>query len=135
MSGSRGIGSAKGVKELRAKAALFDELVEELARVEDEVERLRSAPAAGGGIDPAWREIANGLASALRPYSLFRDQVVRDGRIIVETRVPGATLSKARDALDRFGRQVALESYRRDGMAPDWRAADESQRNEGRRAA
>lgn len=94
--------------ELRAKAALFDELVEALTRADDEVERLRSARAGGGGIDPAWREIANDLASALRPYSLFRDQVVQDGRIVVETRVPGATLSRTAGG----GREL---SPRRDG--------------------
>jgi hypothetical protein len=101
----------------RSKAELFDELVERLAIVEDELERLKRAP----GIDPAWREIANELASALRPYTLFKEQRVRDGRIVVETTVPGSTLSSASHALDRLADQVATESYRRDGLRPDWR--------------
>lgn len=104
--------------ELRAKAALFDELVEQLARVEDQLEHarreLRAARRAAtrDGIDPVWREIANTLAGALRPYSLFREQRVEDGRIVVHTRVPGSTLRAAREALDALGRQVALESHR-----------------------
>lgn len=104
--------------ELHAKAALFDELVEQLARTEDELERVRRElvmtrrAATRDGIDPAWREIANDLAGALRPYSLFREQRVEDGRIVVHTRVPGSTLRAAREALDALGRQVALESCR-----------------------
>lgn len=113
------------LRGLRAKAALFDELVEQLARAEDEAETVRSEReslrgelqkahelARGDGIDPAWREIANDLAGALRPYSMFREQSVEDGRIVVHTRVPGSTLHTARRALDRLGRQVAVESYR-----------------------
>jgi hypothetical protein len=108
--------------ELRAKAALFDELVEQLAAAEDELERVRRElvatrrAAARDGIDPAWREIANDLAGALRPYSLFREQRVEDGRIVVHTRVPGSTLRSAREALERLGRQVAIESYREHGI-------------------
>lgn len=104
--------------ELRAKAALFDELVEQLAQVEEELERVRRElrearrAATRDGIDPAWREIANALAGALRPYSLFREQRVEDGRIVVHTRVPGSTLRAAREALDALGRQVAAESHR-----------------------
>lgn len=107
---------------LRSKAALYDELVEQLTVAEDQLERLQRQP----GIDPAWREIANDLAGALRPYTLLREQRVRDGRIVVETAVPGSTLSAARRALARLGEQVATESYRRDGMAPDWREGPEA---------
>jgi hypothetical protein len=113
------------IAELRAKAGLFDELVEHLAAVEDELEQLRRDNHATG-IDPAWREIANDLADALGPYTLFREQRVRDGRIVVETAVPGSTLSAARRALDRLGDQVATESYRRDGLRPDWRDEPET---------
>jgi len=99
------------LRELRAKAALYDELVEQLAVAEQDLDRARRS-ATRDGVDPAWREIANALAGALRPYSLFREQRVCDGRIVVETRVPGSTLRKAREALDRLARQVAVESYR-----------------------
>ncbi len=100
---------------LRAKAALYDELVEQLAETERELEQVRRSTARDG-IDPAWREIANALAGALRPYTLFRDQPVIDGRIVVETAVPGSTLRAAREALHRLGRQVAIESYRASGV-------------------
>ena len=119
---------AATICELRAKAALYDHLVEELARAEDELGRVRAAaraPSAAVGIDPAWREIANELVEALRPYGCFGSQSVEDGRIVVHTRVPGATLSKARRALDRLGDQVALESHRKARMAPGWRERDE----------
>lgn len=112
---------------LRAKAALFDELVEQLAVCEDELERLRERD--GDVVDAVWREIANDIARALRPYSMFRKQRVADGRIVVETAVPGQTLRLAREALDRLGRQVAVESYRRSGIPvaeddePETRAA------------
>lgn len=107
---------------LRAKAALYDELVERLAQCEDELEetrrelRARRRAATREGIDPCWREIANALCGALRPYSLFREQRVVDGRIVVETRVPGATLHKASAALRAYARQVAVESYREHGL-------------------
>jgi hypothetical protein len=114
---------------LRSKAALFDELVERLEQAEDqagrlseEVRGLRSQLSdvrranARDGVDPAWRDLANELAGALRPYSLFRDQAVEDGRIIVHTRVPGATLYTAAKALDRLARQIAIESYREHGI-------------------
>lgn len=100
---------------LRAKAALFDELVEQLTVCEDELEQLKTTNS-DAGIDPVWREIANDLAGALRPYSMFREQRVVDGRIVVETAVPGSTLRTAREALDRLGRQVAVESYRPSGI-------------------
>ena len=103
------------LRGLRAKAALYDELVEQLAGLERELEQVRRS-AARDGIDPAWREIANALAGALRPYTLFREQRVIDGRIVVETAVPGPTLRAAREALDRLGRQVAIESYRSSGI-------------------
>jgi hypothetical protein len=104
------------LRELRAKAALYDELVEQLAVAEQALDRARRS-ATRDGVDPAWREIANALAGALRPYSLFREQRVENGRIVVETRVPGSTLRKARAALDRLARQVAVESYRAHGVA------------------
>ena len=109
---------------LRAKALLYDELVEQLAVTERELARVR-AEDGRGGIDPAWREIANDLATALRPYTLFREQRVRDGRIVVETAVPGSALRVAREALDRLGRQVAVESYRADGIPVPEDRADE----------
>lgn len=103
------------LRGLRAKAQLYDELVEQLATTEGEVERLRRQHARHG-VDPAWREIANALAEALRPYTLFREQRVEDGRIVVYSRVPGSTLRKASVALERLGRQVAVESYRSSGV-------------------
>lgn len=118
------------IRQLRAKAELFDELVEQLTALEDELDRLR--PDAVGALDPVWREIANELAQALRPYTLFREQTVEDGRIVVHTRVPGSTLRAGRDALDRLGWQVAVESYRRVGIPV---AEDERRADEGSRAA
>lgn len=103
------------LRGLRAKAALYDELVEQLADAERRLEQMRRS-AARDGVDPAWREIANDLAGALRPYTLFREQRVIDGRIVVETAVPGSTLRAGREALDRLGRQVAIESYRSSGI-------------------
>src|SRR4051794_5565297 len=103
------------LRELRAKAQLYDELVEQLTATERDLDRARRS-ATRDGIDPVWREVANALAEALRPYSLFREQRVEDGRIVVETRVPGSTLRAARGALDRLGRQVAVESYRAHGV-------------------
>jgi hypothetical protein len=103
------------LRALRAKAALYDELVERLAVAEAELEQIRRGHCRDG-IDPSWREIANALAGALRPYTLFREQRVEDGRIVVETRVPGSTLRAAREALDRLGRQMAVESYRAHGV-------------------
>jgi len=111
-----------GLYTLRAKAEMFDDLVDDLARVEEQLEEARRElravrrAATREGIDPKWREIANGLAGALRPYRLFREQRIRDGRIVVETSVPGETLRKAAKALDAYGRQVAIESYRESGV-------------------
>jgi hypothetical protein len=101
---------------LRAKAGLYDDLVEQLAEAEAELERVRRSGGRMGGVDPVWRQIANALAEALRPYTLFREQRVIDGRIVVETAVPGSTLRAGREALDRLGRQVAVESYRAHGI-------------------
>lgn len=107
---------------LQAKAALYDELVERLAEAEADLDAARRElrttrrAAARDGIDPAWRSIANGLAGALRPYTLFREQRVHEGRIVVETRVPGATLHKSTAALRAYARQVAIESYREHGI-------------------
>ena len=103
------------LRGLRAKAALYDELVERPADAERDLEQVRRS-ACRDGIDPAWREIADGLAGALRPYTMFREQRLVDGRIVVETAVPGATLRAAREALERLGRQVAIESYRASGV-------------------
>jgi len=111
---------------LRAKEQLYDELVDRLAVTERELTQLATNRSTGaGGVDPAWRQIANDLATALRPYTLFREQRVRDGRIVVETAVPGSTLRQAREALDRLGRQVAVESYRADGIPVPEDRADE----------
>lgn len=122
--------SRSDLRVLRSKAALFDELVEQLARAEDEagqltkqVKHLRGElrevrrAATRDGVDPAWLDIANELAGALRPYSMFREQAVEDGRIVVHTRVPGPTLHAARKALDRLARQFAVESYREHGIS------------------
>jgi len=84
------------------------------------------------GLDPVWRGIANDLAGALRPYTLFREQTVEDDRIVVHTRVPGSTLRAGREALERLGRQVAVESYRRSGIPV---ALDERRAGKGSRAA
>jgi len=52
---------------------------------------------------------------------------VLDGRIVVETAVPGSTLRAAREALYRLGRRVAIESYRSSGVPVredgEWAAA------------
>ena len=104
------------LRGLRARAQLYDELVEQLAKTETEVERLRRSHTRDG-VDPVWREIAIALAAALRPYTLFTEQRVEEGRIVVDTRVPGPTLRAASDALERLGRQVAVESYRSSGVA------------------
>jgi len=103
------------LRGLRVKAQLYGELVEQLANTERELDPVRRS-AARDGIDPEWREIANALADALRPYSLFQEQRVDDGRIVVETRVPGSTLREAGAALNRLARQVAIESYRAHGI-------------------
>ena len=118
------------LRELRAKAALYDELVEQLTVAEQELDRARRS-ATRDGVDPAWREIANALAGALRPYSLFSEQRVQDGRIVVETRVPGSTLRKASEALDRLARQVAVESYRARTTSRCARTRNVKQRRDG----
>jgi hypothetical protein len=112
---------------LRAKAQLYDELVDQLAVTEHELAQLRRDRARDEE-DREWREIANDLAGALRPYTLFREQRVKDGRIVVETSVPGPTLKGAREALDRLARQVAIESYRDDGIPVREDAQEEHER-------
>jgi hypothetical protein len=113
---------SRAIAHLRAKAALYDELVERLAQAEDAAHRLvrelddARRSATRDGIDPAWRDIANDLAHALRPYSMFGEQVLQEGRLVVHTRVPAATLGAAAAALDRLARQVAEESHRADGI-------------------
>ncbi len=102
------------LRGLRAKAGLYDELVERLTDTEELLEQARCGT--GAEVDPVWREIANALAGALRPYTLFREQLVIDGRIVVETVVPGSTLRTARQALDRLADQLASESYRSSGI-------------------
>lgn len=117
------------LRGLRAKAQLYDELAERLEHAERELDQLRrdhNPDHDRAMVDAAWRQIANDLAQALRPYTLFREQRVQDGRIVVETRVPGSTLHRASAALERLGRQVAVESYRASGIAvpeDDQRAA------------
>lgn len=101
---------------LRAKAALYDELVEQLASLEARLEQVRRSGGRVDGIDPGWRQIANALAEALRPYTLFREQRLVDGRIVIESSVPGSTLRAGRQALDLLARQVAVESYRSSGI-------------------
>ena len=100
---------------LRAKAALCDELVEQLAATELQLAELRASRTAPAD-DRAWQEIANDLAGGLRPYTLFKEQRLGNGRTVVESRVPGSTLRQAREAIERLGRQVAVESYRADGI-------------------
>jgi hypothetical protein len=99
---------------LRAKAKLYDELVDALAHAEEELERLREQPQQQ--IDPAWRQIASELAGALRPYTMFREQRIADGRVIIETAVPGSTLTAAKAALGRLAAQLALESFAAEHM-------------------
>jgi hypothetical protein len=120
MAKQHSIADARTVRLWRAKADLYDELVEHLASVEDELEKLKEGTPpepAEPGIDPAWQRIASDLAGALRPYTMFREQTVENGRIVVHVRVPGSTLRRAREALERLGEQVARESRRRDGLA------------------
>ena len=100
------------LKGLRARAALYDELVERLAETEAQLDQMVRSGGRTDGVDPEWRQIASALAEALRPYTLFREQQIRDGRIVVETAVPGSVLRAGREALGRLGRQVAVESYR-----------------------
>lgn len=76
------------------------------------------------GCDSRWRQIANNLAGALRPYSCFREQRVRDGRIIVETAVPRCTLAAANAALNEFAAQLARESTLK-RTSPRWPTANE----------
>lgn len=104
--------SSTDLAGLRAKAALYDELVEQLAEAETRLEQVLRSGGRSDGIDPRWRQIANTLSEALRPYALFREQRVKDGQIVVESAVPGSTLREAREALDQLARQVAVESYR-----------------------
>jgi hypothetical protein len=59
-----------------------------------------------------WRAVANDLAGALRPYSLWRDQSIKDGRIVVECAVPGEQWSTACAALDRLAAHVFDENHR-----------------------
>ncbi len=54
------------LRELRAKAALYDEL----AGIERQLEQVRRS-FCRDGVDPGWREIANTLATALDTYSLL----------------------------------------------------------------
>ena len=129
---------ASRLGELRAKAALFDELVEQLAATEDELDGLRREliaarrAATRDGIDPAWRSIANDLAGALRPYSMFREQRVEGGRIRGDA---GAGLDAARrtrgaQASGAAGGRRVLPRARRPG--PRRRAPRHAKRSRGR---
>ena len=120
MNQARKIQTAPSAAKPPATLPPRDKAIDALANADSERARLRNEHRGTDGLDPAWREIANELASALRPYTLFGDMVVRDGRIVVETRVPGATLTAARAALDRLAAQVARESYRQVGLADHW---------------
>jgi hypothetical protein len=108
--------STKDLTALQARAARHDELAAELAATQQRFDRVLRSGGRVDGIDPVWRVIANALAEGLRPYTLFREQRVVDGRIVVDSSVPGSTLRAGREALDLLGRQVAVESYRRDGV-------------------
>lgn len=134
MSQARKTKTAPTATRLRARAPGGDELVDAPADAGDDL-GLPRQERLGQGVDPQWREIANDLAAALRPYSLFGDMVVRDGRIVVQTSVPGATLTAARGALDRLAAQVARESYRRDGLAAEWNNVPTALEDQGERAA
>lgn len=123
------------LRRLRAQAKLYDELVDALARAEDELEQLRASRLAPAGIDPVWREIAGELAGALRPYSCFREQTLRGGRIVVETAVPTSTLAQASTALGHLAEQVARESYRAGGMPVDRDRDEKHDRDAGRPGA
>lgn len=68
------------LRELRAKAQLYDELVEQLTVAEQDLDRARRS-ATRDGVDPAWREIANALAAALRPYSLLSPTPTAESRL------------------------------------------------------
>lgn len=60
-----------------------------------------------------WHEVANDLAAALRPYTMFREQMLKEGRLVVETAVPAVTLSNAHAALERFAEHVYMEQHKR----------------------
>lgn len=64
------------------------------------------------------RTIANELATALRPYTMFREQRVEDPhgknpRVVVDITVPGRTLTVADRALTRFASIVFADQHRR----------------------
>jgi hypothetical protein len=69
------------------------------------------------------RTIANELAGALRPYTLFREQRVEDAngknpRVVVDITVPGRTLTVADRALSRFASVVFADQHRRNAQQP-----------------
>jgi hypothetical protein len=69
------------------------------------------------------RTIANELAGALRPYTLFREQRVEDAngknpRVVVDLTVPGRTLTVADRALTRFASIVKADQHRRNKQQP-----------------
>jgi hypothetical protein len=69
------------------------------------------------------RTIANELATALRPYTLFREQRVEDPngknpRVVVDITVPGRTLTVADRALSRFASLVFADQHRRNAQQP-----------------
>lgn len=55
---------------LRVKEQRYDELVQQLAVTKRQLAETRRSHCREG-IDPAWREIATDLATALRPYTLL----------------------------------------------------------------
>lgn len=69
------------------------------------------------------RTIANELATALRPYTMFREQRVEDPkgknpRVVVDITVPGRALTVADRALTRFASIVFADQHRRDRQQP-----------------
>ncbi len=122
MSKTTAIADAPTLRLLRAKEALYDELVEQLAQTERRLEQAESKLTARDGVSDeaarVWRAIASELAGALRPYSLFGEVTVEDGRCVIHTRVATATLRDAQQALERLAEEVARESYRSAGMTP-----------------
>ena len=124
MAKTTAIADAPTLRRLQAKEALYDELVEQLADTERELEATRAELAgqrrqlSTHRYEGVWRAITNDLAGALRPYTLFGQMTVEDGRCVIHTRVPPPTLRRAQEALQRLAREVARESYREVEMTP-----------------
>lgn len=58
-----------------------------------------------------WQAVATELAVALRPYTLFREARIVDGRMVVDCAVPGTTLGLARRALDAYADRLFRDSH------------------------